>query len=167
MRLNLASGTWPTTLDGWLNVEIPWDGVKIDGLFVWGNALALPFADHTFDGAYCGHVLEHATYDEELPRMLAEVLRVCRHGAPVMVVGPDIDKAVATDQPEFLLRAIDTLGDGPGGHKWVSTEALTVRALVDAGFCEVIPQDVTTVAPPEYPNVSQAPWQLAVLASVP
>lgn len=160
MRLNLASGTHPTDLPGWVNVDLPWDGVVDPD--VYGDAFALPFRTGSFEAAYVGHVLEHVPWGD-LPAMLGEVRRVLAPGAVVAVVGPDIELAIATCQPEWLLRAIDTLGGGPGGHKWVATETLTVEAL-RAVFPTAAAVPVGRVAPPEWPNVSTAPWQCAALA---
>lgn len=161
MKLNLASGLHPTGLPGWLNVDLPWDGVT--GADVYGDAFALPFRCGAFDAAYLGHVLEHVPWGM-LPVMLGEVRRVLHHGAPLAVVGPDIDKAVETGQPDWLLRAIDTLGEGAGGHKWVATEALTVDAMRTV-FPNTRPVPVASIDAPDWPNVSTAPWQCAALAT--
>lgn len=160
MKLNIASGLHPTNLPGWVNVDLPWAGVV--GADVYGDAFALPFRAGCFDAAYIGHVLEHIPWDL-LPVMLGELRRVLAPGATVAVVGPAIDLAVRTGQPEWLLRAIDTLGEGAGGHKWVATEALTVEALAVV-FPDAVPVPVTMFAPPRWPNPSTAPWQCAALA---
>lgn len=172
MNLNVASGLHPTVLPGWVNIDLPWDGVKRPT--VYGDAFRLPFRDRVFGRAYVGHFLEHL-WREQIGAFVAELSRVMVPGGEVMVVGPDIAKAVETGQPVSILRAIigDEQGrplgsqlDGPGAHKWVATEALTVRAMTDAGLTDVRPVDVADVVPPVWPNVSQAPWQCAVTARV-
>lgn len=165
MRLNLASGLHPSSgldvdHDVWVDVDLPWEGV--DHPHVFGNGFALPFRDAAFDAAYVGHVLEHVEYGD-VAAVLLELKRVLARGAVVAVVGPDIDKAEATDQPEHILRAIDTLSEGFGGHKWVATEALTVGAMW-AVFPDARACPVSMIDQPAWPNPSTAPWQCAVLA---
>lgn len=170
MNLNVASGEHPTTLAGWVNVDLCWDGVKLP--HVYADAFHLPFADRSFDRAYVGHFLEHLWRDE-IAAFAAELTRVMRPRGEVMIVGPDIAKAVEQHQPVEIVRAIIgdapdvPLGstiDGPGAHKWIATEALTAKAMRDAGFVDVQPVDVATVTPPTWPNVSQASWQCAIAA---
>jgi predicted SAM-dependent methyltransferase len=117
---------------------------------------------------YLGHLLEHLRWEDQLLDALTEVRRVTRTGGRVMVVGPDITKAVAQKQPEWLLEAIigGAPASSPGGHQWVATEGLTVQAMQRGGLCDVTPVDVATVVRPEWPNVSQASWQCAVTATV-
>lgn len=161
MKLNLAHGTHPSADPEWLNFDLPWEGVI--GADVYGDAFVLPFRDGAFTAAYVGHFLEHIPWDL-LPVVLAELRRVLRAEAEVAFVGPCIDKAVATGQPDWLLRAIDVLSDGPGGHKWVATEALTVDA-VRAVFPNARAVPVADVDAPEWPNPTTAPWQCAVRAA--
>jgi SAM-dependent methyltransferase len=58
---------------------------------IMGDGLRLPFADRSFDGVECYHVLEHL-----LPwdgaRLLAEMARVTQPGCPVEVAVPDMQK---------------------------------------------------------------------------
>lgn len=172
MNLNVASGQHPTSLAGWVNIDLPWNGVT--GPHIYGDAFRLPFRSRTFDRAYVGHFLEHL-WREQIAAFVGELGRVMRPGGEVMVVGPDMAKAIETDQPVSILRAIvgDEPGrplgsalDGPGAHKWIATEALTVRAMREAGLQDVVPVDVADIAPPVWPNVSCAPWQCAVAARV-
>jgi SAM-dependent methyltransferase len=160
VKLTLGSGTHPTRLPGWLNL----DGYA-DGAHVRADAYQMPFRAGVFDAVYLGHFLEHVWWDD-LPVVGAEIRRVLSPGAAVMVVGPDIARAVAQGEPRFILDAI--ISDGhlpPGGHAWIPTEALTVRAVAVAGFTDVAPVDVATVERPEWPNPTTAAWQCAVRAS--
>jgi len=52
---------------------------------VWGSALALPFADGSFDTVFSSQVLEHVPEPE---RMLAEMTRVLRPGGCLIVTAP-------------------------------------------------------------------------------
>lgn len=166
MNLHIGSGNHPSNLPGWVDLDL--------GLYedtpptVFGSAFHMPFPDDTFDRVYMGHFLEHLRWEDELLDALTEVKRVTRPGGTVMVVGPDIGKAVATNQPSWLLEAIigGAPADSPGGHQWVATEGLTVLAMVRGGLTNVVPTDVAGVARPDWPNVSQAPWQCAVTATV-
>jgi hypothetical protein len=98
--------------------------------------------------------------------ILSEVRRVMAPGAEVMAVGPDIYRAISTNQPQWLIRDIlsdpRTVDVQPGvHHAWTATEELTVEALRLGGFTDVEPVDVQVVRRPDWPNVSQAPWQCA------
>lgn len=164
MKLNFASGLHPTELPGWVNVDLRWHGVT--GPHVYADGFALPFQAASFDAAYLGHVLEHIDFGS-LPALGVELRRVLRTCAVVMTVGPDIDKAVATNQPASVLSSIADLYGGPGGHKWVATEDLTVRACEMLGLTRIAAVDVAEVEPPEWPNPTCAPWQCAVVGVTP
>lgn len=166
MNLHLGSGTHPSEIPGWLDLDLCVnDEIKPH---VAGSMFALPFPDDTFDRIYLGHVLEHLRWEDQLPDGLAEVRRVGKPGGQVMVVGPDIQKGIDTHQPDWLLTAIvsDAPASSPGGHQWVATEGLTVRALERGGFTDANPVNVADVKRPEWPNPSQAPWQCAVTATI-
>lgn len=161
MRLNLASGQHPTALPGWINLDLPWGGV--DRPHVYADGRRMPFPDGCFEAAYLGHFLEHLPW-ESLAGALADLHRVLRPRSPVMVVGPAIERAVSQQEPQFILEAIIGEGDeGPGGHQWVATERLTLRAMCLAGLTDVSRVDVATVLPPEWPNPTTAAWQCAGL----
>lgn len=162
MNLNLGSGEHPTQLDDWVNVDLPWDGVRPVGRFVYGDAFTLPFADGVFDRAYLGHFIEHIWW-RDLQRVLDEVARVVV--GTVMIVGPAIDRAVAQAEPRWLVDAVVGAGEGPGAHKWVPTEELHVIALELCGWRPTV-IDVRDVKPPLWPNpVPHATWQCAISAS--
>lgn len=174
MLLNIGSGAHPAP--GWLNIDP-------DALWPADERWALPhvpLADGVAERAYLGHLLEHL-WPEELTPALCEVARLLKPGGVLMVVGPCIGKAL--DQAEWALAArivglsadqdsrlvgggTRPLGSvepwGPGSHKWVSTEALTARALRLVGFNpEII--DVAMVRQPEWPNPApDAKWQTAM-----
>lgn len=167
MNLHVGSGNHPSNLPEWVDLDL---GIYEDTPpTVFGSAFAMPFPDATFDRIYMGHLLEHLRWEDELLEGLAEVRRVGKPGATVMVVGPDIRKAIDTDQPDWLMRSIvgDAPADNPGGHQWVATEGLTVRALERGGLTDARAVDVAHVTRPEWPNPSQAPWQCAAVATVP
>jgi SAM-dependent methyltransferase len=76
----------------WVNVDV-WesDTTKPDVVAVPGEPY--PFEDDTFDAVYLGHVLEHIDW-RELPAYLADIRRVAKPGAHVLVVGPDVLKTI-------------------------------------------------------------------------
>lgn len=165
MNLNLASGEHPTSLKGWVNVDLPWDGVKPP--HVYGDAFHLPFATRSFERAYLGHFIEHVRW-RAIPAMLIELRRVLTPKAPIMVVGPALDRALRQCEPEWLCDAIVGEGEGPGAHKWVPTEELHSLALLAGGLEDVRIVDVRDIKPPIWPNpVPQATWQCALAATTP
>lgn len=171
--LNLGSGDHADVAPaGWVNVDRYRMSHWRRQPDVMANVLdGLPFPDDHFDRCYMGHFLEHLGYEDEIPVALAEVRRVCRDGAPVMVVGPDHVKAAEQLCSQELL---DIIWPGhevrePAGihHRWRSTAAATLEALhrwLDPNAVEVLVSDVCL---PEWPNpVPDALWQLAVSATV-
>lgn len=159
MFLNLGSGTHPTSLPNWIDVDLPWFGtINPD---VYANAFALPFRDATFKRAYLGHFLEHINWTD-LNALGTELRRVLVPGAIVMVVGPDIGRAIQTNQPESILRAIDTIGEDFGGHRWIANEAKTKGAMIMMGLKGLVSPHIKTVTPPDWPNPTTAPWQCAI-----
>lgn len=86
-----------------------------------------------------------------------------------MAVGPCINRALATGQPQWLLDAIRHHPDvpqHPWSHAWTPTEELTLEIMQESGLerVEVVP--VGTVQHPEWPNPSIAGWQTAVIGYV-
>lgn len=66
-----------------------------------GSLTALPYAAATFDRALCLDVLEHLSYEDQ-PRALAELHRVLRPGAQLLVSVPNL--AHLQSRVHFLLR---------------------------------------------------------------
>lgn len=158
MKLTVGSGDH--YIEGWVNID-RWR----EQTDVRCDAYALPFPDDAFDQVYAGHVLEHLSY-EDIPLMLHEVRRVLRWDGRFVVVGPCIEAAVRTRQPQHLLEAIiaDPTPETPGvGHEWTPTAQLTLAA-VQTVFpdAELVP--VTSIDKPTWPNPSTVEWQCAVAA---
>lgn len=142
---------------GWLHIDVHADDrVRPD---VVASVLDLPFADDSFDRVYMGHVLEHLERDD-VTVALAEVGRVLRPGGELMIVGPDLDRAVG--QFADVAPSIRTGGGRwPGDrHLWDSTETETLR-LVRLVFPDAQPLPVSDV-PGLWPVVSKVGWQFAV-----
>lgn len=160
MKLNLGSGTHPTDLPGWLNVDL-----TSRRCHVAADALALPFARAAFEAAYLGHFLEHIRW-ADLAALGVEIRRVVRRGGRVMVVGPDLVRALVRREPDAVLDAIADIGPGPERHKWLATQALTLDACRELRLRRIRAVNVAEVGPPEYPNPSRVGWQCAVEATV-
>jgi SAM-dependent methyltransferase len=90
-----------------------------------GDALALPFADATFDRVIASEVLEHIPDDE---RAMAELARVLRPGGTMAVTVPRAG-------PEAVNWALsDEYHDVPGGHVRIYRRGQLVRRLERAGL---------------------------------
>ncbi len=92
---------------------------------VQGDALALPFADATFDRVICSEVLEHIPDDLSAMRELARVLR---RGGTMAVTVP-------REGPERINWALsDQYHNVPGGHIRIYSRALLEKRLASVGL---------------------------------
>lgn len=159
--LHLGSGTHPSGREDWIDLDIR-DMAEVD---LCADGMHLPFRSASFDAVYCGHVLEHIEWGTPLQGFLAEVARVMAPGARLAVVGPCIRRALVREEPMHVLDAIIGEKEGPEGHRWVPTEALTLKAVRQV-FPGAVSVPVETVDRPTWPNPSTAGWQAAILAEV-
>lgn len=158
MKLNLGCGDHKA--DGWVNID-SFEGVNPDCLC---DVASLPFSDDSVEAIYCGHVFEHLSYPTGIEEVLREIKRVLKDDGNLCVVGPDIDLALALHMPESL---IDNIVNGeerwPGDkHQWLST-GLKTHAVIWPHFPSAHLVDISTIDD-EWPIVSKAPWQFAILA---
>ena len=92
---------------------------------VQGDALALPFADGTFDRVIASEVLEHIPDDTAAMRELARVLR------PGGAMAVTVPRCV----PEAINWALsDEYHDTPGGHVRIYRRSTLERRLGSAGL---------------------------------
>jgi SAM-dependent methyltransferase len=92
---------------------------------VQGDALALPFADATFDRVVASEVLEHIPDDAAAMRELARVLR------PGGTMAVTVPRCV----PEAVNWALsDEYHDTPGGHVRIYRRSTLERRLASAGL---------------------------------
>ena len=92
---------------------------------VQGDALALPFADGTFDRVIASEVLEHIPDDTAAMRELARVLR------PGGAMAVTVPRCV----PEAINWALsDEYHDTPGGHVRIYRRSTLERRLSSAGL---------------------------------
>jgi SAM-dependent methyltransferase len=177
-RLNLGPGNHYA--DGWINA----DRYDLDHHDHSPDVLVdvlggLPWDAGRFDQVYAGHLIEHVPF-ERVPELVAECFRVLAPGGELAVVGPDIEAAIRTDQPMWLLRQIvgDPTPETPGlGHEWVPT-GLVAHYLVRRGWAAMDPWHPATgalvrrvpvgeLAPPRWPNPALSTWQFGILATKP
>jgi predicted SAM-dependent methyltransferase len=115
LLLNLGSGPRGSSESNWLNV----DGFRDRNVhFVIDFGRPLPFADATFDGVFCEHVVEHFTLTEG-QRLCAEVARVLKPGGWFRVIVPDAERIMRCyfDEPNELVSR-------RGGKEMTSVEAV-------------------------------------------
>ncbi|MFP5208348.1 MAG: class I SAM-dependent methyltransferase [Acidobacteriota bacterium] len=115
--LNLGSG--PRGIDDghWVNVD-GYPDKNVQYLIDFNRPL--PFADRSFDGVFCEHVLEHFTL-EEGERVAKEVFRVLRPGGAFRVIVPD-----AAWVMEAYFRNPEELIAYRGGHLETGAEAVNL-----------------------------------------
>lgn len=150
-------------MPGWTNCDID----PVYSVDVVCSATSLPFGDEIADRVYFGHTLEHLDYGTDAVLALREAYRVLRIGGELGVVGPAMDLAVETEQPQWLFDAIaeDGPDSGPGGHKWTATAENTL-ALVQSVFNGALVVPVAVVMREfGWPNEVDATWQVAIMAS--
>lgn len=157
--INIGSGQHYA--DGWLNTDVvPTDKGRQPDLLIDIHDFLDTFEKHAFKKAYVGHVLEHIEWGDELTCAIQSIAYVAQN---IMVVGPCINRAMDTNQPQSLIDGIKK-SEGephPWSHKWTPTEELTYNAIKAAGF-EPHVVEVGVVRPPEWPNPSRAAWQTAM-----
>jgi SAM-dependent methyltransferase len=156
VKLNLGSGIHPTPV-GWTSVDLD-PQYSPDFL---ADVLSLPFPNNSADTIYAGHLCEHIDL-RLLPTALKEWRRVLRRGGELMLVGPDIDRAIQQRTGDFLYDAIIKHGEGWAGHAWTCSETVLAFFVEQEGWTtESI--SVATVRSPEWPNVApDALWQYAL-----
>lgn len=180
--------------DRWLNIgcgphraPAPWvnvDRVRIPGRIepdiceAWPSGYA---ASDSVRRVYLGHVVEHMTWDDSsgmgLPSFLEAVFRIVEPGGEVMIVGPDVKRALTmwkkgTVSSRLLWQIMEH--DSPTDdvdwkgrrHLWNCTVDRVCRALSAAGFVGVDEIPIQHVSEP-WPVVARSAWQLAVSAVKP
>lgn len=80
VKLNVGAGG--KNIPGYTSIDIK-DGI---------DARKLPYADCSVDEVYASHLLEHFDYNEEVPAVLKEWVRVLRPGGMLRISVPDVEK---------------------------------------------------------------------------
>lgn len=83
--LNLVSGPRGLDKNSWVNI----DGYTDTNVHYLCNFnKALPFADETFDGIFCEHVVEHFDFEHGV-KMITECRRILKKGGIIRIIVPD------------------------------------------------------------------------------
>jgi predicted SAM-dependent methyltransferase len=103
-------------------------------------AKRLPYADDSFEYAFCAHMLEHLTRDQAVV-CVREVCRVLGPGGVFRVVVPDLDHAIRSYQssnPELFLKLIYEPGRGfaKNSHHWMYNRASLRDLMLRSGFSQ-------------------------------
>ncbi|MEJ8572826.1 class I SAM-dependent methyltransferase [Microbaculum marinum] len=99
--LNLGSGPRGLEEGNWVNI----DGYRDHNVhFCIDFSRRLPFADATFDGIFCEHVVEHFSL-EQGRELLREIHRILRPGGWARIIVPDgaVVMRAYFDDPERLI----------------------------------------------------------------
>jgi hypothetical protein len=170
VKLNLGCGD--RYVPGWVNVDLPsMPHRKDQAVDLTGQ---LPWPPGSVHCVYAGHLLEHLALDHA-ERLLVALRRVVTPGAPIMLVGPDVDRGarlLPNGAADEYGATLDSLRFGAGRwagdvHLWECTEALLVQLLELAGWDKVTPMNIDEVKL-FWPVADPRPrWQCAVGALAP
>lgn len=174
MKLNLGCGD--RYVEGWVNVDHRSPHKKD---LVVDLTDRLPWTppwddDQDIAAIYAGHLLEHLT-TAQCRFLLSELLLCVRPGVPIMIVGPDVDRARAmidagTFDPTYhSLHSIRFGGSRwPGDqHQWDCTGPRVAKLLRNAGWLDVHDVGIENVSE-FWPVADRAPrWQCAISAVSP
>lgn len=162
MRLNLGCGEFYAP--DWCNVDT-YDGNQVDLL---ADVTRLPLGDDSAERVYAGHVLEHLSAPDDVVVALREIRRVLEPGGILLAVGPDVRRG-----RELLRQGLidEETEDGAlhGAYRWGTDVHLwpcherRLAELMQEVFTVIMPVPILRVSP-DWPVVSRAAWQCAVLA---
>lgn len=151
LKLNLGCG--PNTKPGWLNIDL-FDSaadLQLDLCAPW------PFPDGSVAYIYSEHVFEHFEFNQEVPHILAESLRVLQADGvfdvgvpdtewPLRAYGnPDHDcwRLAPTWHPKSCETQLDHINyhfRQDGQHKYAWDEETLTRSLRRSGFVGIAPR---------------------------
>jgi len=166
--VNVNAGSGPHHPPGWVDVDIDPAG----GPHVLADVAALPFPAGSADRIYASHLLEHLDYWTEMPAALAEFRRILAPAGVLVVICPDIERAILCGEPRQLLEAVIAwpgewniakwpVKTPPRGHAWTATAAFVAAALDRAGFGERADMSgrLGVLAARGWPVVDLGDWQ--------
>jgi len=143
IRLNLGCGNFP--MKGFINVD-QFESVHPDLL---ADATDLPYGPNSVDEIYCGHMLEHLSWDEG-QAALRHWWTVLKPGAELSIVVPDFDvlgKAYFDKpSPEELKKLNDYFMYSyvqDSLHRYFYSGALLKQAMEMSGFQRIEKMEVT------------------------
>lgn len=185
--LNAGCGTHYA--DGWVNVDI-WEDETTRPDVVAKPYEPYPFEDNYFDAVFLGHVLEHMDWTY-VPTFLADMRRIAKPGAQILIIGPDILKTIhrwkdGQEPWEMVLSTLEhqDINYQPGKtdwwdgatHHWNCHHDRVWNLLQNCGLAEL--KDVFDVIPNNvrmknwkdpgtgivWPVVGKWHWQFAIMA---
>ena len=141
--LNLGSGPRGLQQKDWINIDGFWDR---NVQYVCDFGRRLPFADNSFDGVFCEHVLEHFDYDHG-KKMMRECYRILKKDGVIRIIVPDGEKIMHSyfEQPDFIveykqcenkfpMEAVNTWFYQRYEHQCIYDAPYLVNMLRTAGF---------------------------------
>lgn len=181
--LNIGCGTHRAP-DPWVNVDVV-DNDEVHPDVLRDPDGPLPFDDGTAERVFAGHVFEHMAWPV-VPEFLADIRRVLAPGGELLIVGPDVIRAIRRwrdgDEPwEIVLTVLEhvhnygfeTFEQWPNArHWWNCHEERMFRVVEQSGMFGTVerlspPTEVVWDGwLPPWPVVGIAPWQFAVRAVV-
>jgi SAM-dependent methyltransferase len=187
--LNVGCGTHYA--QGWVNTDVSRDELTTPDIVV-DPTKPYPFEDNHFDAIYLGHVLEHVAW-WAVPDFLADMKRIAKPGAEILIVGPDVVKTIqrwaqklepwwlvmsALEHQDFVVPGAEPARGG-ASHHWNCHHDRVWQLLTDAGFDEIknmfnrIPNDPTGTSWTDvktkitWPVVGKYYWQFAISCKAP
>lgn len=142
LDLGAGTGMWARAFTDWYGVEVigvePSEAMRARSSYprmVAGDAIAIPLADASVDGAWISTVIHHVP---DLPAAAAELRRVLRPGAPVLIRSAFPGRHAAITLFRFFPEAVRVLDTFPG-------VAEVSAAFATAGFAPVALQPVPQI----------------------
>lgn len=168
--LNVGCG--PHYVNGWTNADIYYRENDCTPDVVVHPEKRYPFPDGTFDKIYIGHMLEHVEKNR-VEWFLLEMKRIAKTGADVMIVGPDVLKAIerykqGTEPLSIVIACLES--ETPGGHQWNCTGDRVMDLLLECAFSDIrnVEDNIQTFQSSwldrgtDWPVKQFSPWQFAI-----
>jgi predicted SAM-dependent methyltransferase len=163
LKINLGCGRHKLR-DGFVNI----DKLENANPDLLADALNLPYGDGTVDEIYCGHLIEHLTY-EEGQQGLRYWHSLLKHGGILGVTVPNFDFLAALYVNDLSPEANRGFNDlfiysyaQESLHKYCYGEALLKEVITGAGFVGLERLQI------DHPYFeSPAPWQIGFRAVKP
>lgn len=167
LRLNIGPG--PHYVEGWTNVEVEQTRDIFKADVYLSDPMVLPFEDESADKIYAAHILEHIEW-ERVHIYVSELRRVLKPGGTLLIVGPDIWKALdlwkagkLQDDLAQILEWDKLEGWEAPRHFWNCHEKRVV-SLLDGGW-EVTTEPIESKKLDSWPVTSRIGWQCVVFAT--
>ena len=137
LRLNLGSGGY--NMEGFVNID-QFERVSPD---IVANVTNLDYGPDTVDEIYCGHLLEHLTWNEG-QNALTHWLRILKPGGEIRIVVPDFEELakmfLANPTPQEMIHMNNNyiysyIQDSL--HRYCYSAGLLKYALEEVGFTRV------------------------------